>query len=445
MTSSNLVIKSATLVNEGHKSIADVQISQGRIERIDASIDTPNGYEEYDALGLLLIPGMIDDQVHFREPGLTPKADIGSESRAAIAGGITSVMEMPNVMPPTTSMEAIYYKQKLARLKSYCNYAFYLGATEDNIEDIKTLDTANVCGVKVFMGASTGNLLVESPEALERIFKECPTLIATHCESGPVIRQNRQQLPQPMIIFDHPKLRDEHACFASSAYAVALAHKHQADLHVLHLTTAKELPLFDAGPIATKKITAEACVHHLWFDDRDYEEYGNLIKCNPAIKSQQDRAALLKAIRNDTLDIIATDHAPHLLEEKEQDYEKAPAGIPLVQHALLILFELVKKGELTVETLVQKTAHNPAIRFKVKDRGFIREGYFADLVLVDTNSATQVSNQNMLYKCQWTPFHEKEFSATIKSTWVNGIQMYSDAEGVRSSPNGKALEFVSRN
>ncbi|WP_348983657.1 amidohydrolase family protein [Idiomarina aminovorans] len=248
-----------------------------------------------------------------------------------------------------------------------------------------------------------------------------------------------------MTIFDHPKLRDEHACFASSAYAVALADKHQADLHVLHLTTAKELSLFDAEPIATKKVTAEACVHHLWFDDRDYEEYGNLIKCNPAIKSQQDRTALLKAIRNDTLDIIATDHAPHLLKEKEQHYEKAPAGIPLVQHALLILFELVKQDELTIETLVEKTAHNPAIRFKVKDRGFIREGYFADLVLVDMNHATQVSNQNVFYKCQWTPFHEEEFSATIKSTWVNGIQMYSDTKGILSEPSGKALEFERSN
>ncbi|RUO26899.1 dihydroorotase [Aliidiomarina minuta] len=438
----NFVIKNAKVVNEGRQFHSDVLVRNGCIDKIQSEINTPRSFTEYDAEGLLLMPGMIDDQVHFREPGLTAKGDLATESMAAVAGGITSVMEMPNVSPATTNMSAIAHKLDLASTKSFCNYAFYLGATESNIDDIKSVDIDRVCGVKVFMGASTGNLLVENPAALEAIFRESPILIATHCESGPVIERNRLSLQDPLTIFEHAALRNDEACFVSSSYAVSLARKYDANLHVLHLTSAKEMPLFDSGPIEHKKITAEACVHHLWFDDQDYAQLGNLIKCNPAIKSAQDRKQLLQALRHDVLDIIATDHAPHLLSEKNQSYPAAPAGIPLVQHALLMLLDLVKQGELSIESMVQKACHNPAIRFEVKNRGFIREGYHADLVLLDPATPTHVSNTDTFYKCQWAPFDGQSFFSSVKSTWVNGIQCYRDGKIVCAQAAGQAIEFT---
>lgn len=439
-----ILIKNAQLVNEGKVFSSDVRICNERIENISGSI-TPSGSEEVvDASGFYLLPGMIDDQVHFREPGLTHKGTIASESRAAVAGGITSFMEMPNVNPSTTTIEALESKYEIARKRSIANYSFYLGATENNVEQIKRLDPSKHCGVKVFMGASTGNLLVEDPTALEDIFREAPTLIVTHCESGPIIAKNLariEALNRPIIITDHPIIRDAEACFASSSLAVGLAKRHGSQLHVLHITTAKELSLFDPGPISNKSITAEACVHHLWFSDQDYAELGNLIKCNPAIKAVSDRAALIQALHEGRIDIIATDHAPHTWEEKQRDYPKAPAGLPLVQHALLTLFDQVAHKRISLSQLVEKTAHNPAIRYGVIDRGYIREGYFADLVLVDRSTPFTVTPENTLYHCGWSPFMGYRFSSSIVSTWVNG-QLVFDGQNLIERPGvSKRLEF----
>lgn len=423
-----ILIKNAKIVNECQIIEGDLRISNQRISRIDKAIPASDQDHIIDAKGLYLLPGMIDDQVHFREPGLTNKGSIASESRAAVAGGITSYMEMPNVKPATTSIEALENKHEIASKKSIANYSFYLGATEGNLDQIKRLNPHTHCGVKVFMGASTGDLLVEHPQALEAIFCESPVLIVTHCESTPVINRNlefmRSQGREPTIQ-DHPKLRDAEACYASSSYAVDLAKKYQSQLHVLHITTEKELSLFESGAIEDKHITAEACVHHLWFSDQDYLRLGNLIKCNPAIKSSHDRDALIKALHNNQIDIIATDHAPHTWEEKQTEYARAPAGLPLVEHALLSLLDHVKYQRLTLEQVVTKTAHNPALRYAVNERGFIREGYYADLVLVDTNRPTQVWNKETLYQCGWTPFHGHQFSSSIRSTWVNGTQVFN--------------------
>ena len=421
------LIKNARIVNEGTIIEADLRIEGQRIDQIADILSAREKDHVIEANGQYLIPGMIDDQVHFREPGLTHKGTIASESRAAVAGGITSFMEMPNVDPATTTIEALESKYAIAEQSAMTNYAFYLGATEDNLEQIKLLDPQKHCGVKVFMGASTGNLLVEKPSALEGIFRDSPVLIVTHCESGPVIVKNvnkyRQANKTPTIL-DHPLIRDVDACYASSSYAVGLAKQFQSQLHVLHITTEKELSLFESGPIENKHITAEACVHHLWFCDEDYAQRGNMIKCNPAIKAASDRDALIAALHSNQIDIIATDHAPHTLEEKQQDYNKAPAGLPLVQHALLTLFDHVKHGRLSMEQVVEKTAHNPAKRYAIAERGFIREGYFADLVLVNTEQTTAVTHENALYHCGWTPFVNHEFTSSIQSTWVNGQQVF---------------------
>ena len=422
------LIKNANIVNDGKVIASDLRIRNQRIETICADIAAHPNEQVIDAKGAYLLPGMIDDQVHFREPGLTHKGTIASESSAAVAGGITSYMEMPNVNPSTTTLEALAHKYAIASASSLANYAFYLGATEDNIEQIKRLDPSKHCGVKVFMGASTGNLLVENPTALEAIFRESPTLIVTHCESGPVIANNRQTLLQSkseLTIEDHPKLRDTEACFASSSYAVNLAKQYDSQLHVLHITSAKELSLFEAGPVAGKKVTAEACVHHLWFTEDDYPRLGNLIKCNPSIKSKQDRDALIQALQTGKIDIIATDHAPHTFAEKQHVYDQAPAGLPLVQHALLTLMDHVAQGRMTLPQVVEKTAHNPATRYAIQDRGFIREGYYADLVLIDRASPTITTHQNSLYLCGWTPFDGHTFSSKIVATWVNGQQVYN--------------------
>lgn len=425
---STTLIKHALIVNEGKIIETDLRIKDQRIALIANHISATPEDTIYEAGGCYLLPGMIDDQVHFREPGLTHKGTIGSESRAAVAGGITSYMEMPNVSPATTTLEALEHKYTLAANSSLANYAFYLGATEHNIEQIKLLDPKKHCGVKVFMGASTGDLLVEKPEALEAIFREAPTLIVTHCESGAVMDTNKERILQSkpcLTIEDHPKWRDTAACFASSSYAVSLARQYNSQLHVLHITTEKELSLFEKGPIKGKAITAEACVHHLWFSADDYPRLGNFIKCNPAIKSPHDRSALLQALQTGQIDIIATDHAPHTLAEKEQNYAHAPAGLPLVQHALSSLIDHVDAGRLSLTQVAEKTAHNPAIRYGVVDRGFVREGYFADLVLIDPDTPTVVADQTLWYRCAWTPFTDHTFTSRIASTWVNGQQVYN--------------------
>lgn len=439
------LIKNALVVNEGQITETDLLIVGDKIEKIATDIPARQTDRIIEANGCYLLPGMIDDQVHFREPGLTNKGTIASESRAAVAGGITSYMEMPNVNPATTNIEALTKKYAIAAERSHANYAFYLGATEDNIEQIKRLDPKIHCGVKVFMGASTGDLLVEAPQALDAIFRESPVLIVTHCESSPVIRENREALLHSKAVLsieDHPKLRDVHACYASSSYAVDLAKKYQSQLHVLHITTEKELSLFEAGPIKNKHITAEACVHHLWFNDRDYASLGNLIKCNPSIKSKNDRDALIHALHTNQIDIVATDHAPHSLAEKMVDYERAPAGLPLVQHALLSLLEHVKHGRLSLTQVVEKTAHNPALRYAIAERGFVREGYYADLVLVDSQSFTAVTHENSLYHCAWSPFSGIEFSSKIKSTWVNGRQVFCSDNSATDKPLAMPLAFA---
>ncbi|MGO2073817.1 dihydroorotase [Pseudoalteromonas sp. AOP31-A2-14] len=419
------LIKQAYIVNEGKSQIADVRIVDGRIDKIATDISAQAKDMVIAADGCYLLPGMIDDQVHFREPGLTHKGNIASESRAAVAGGITSFMEMPNVSPSTTTIEALEHKFALGRDRSLANYSFYLGATENNLEQIKRLDPTRHCGVKVFMGASTGDLLVEHPVALDEIFKHSPTLIVTHCEDGRVIAKNLETLQgKTLEIQHHPIIRDTQACYASSSYAVGLAKKHQSQLHVLHITTEKELSLFSTGDIRNKHITAEACVHHLWFSEEDYAQRKNLIKCNPAIKAKSDRDALLQGVINGQIDIIATDHAPHTWDEKQVPYGQAPAGLPLVEHALLSLLEHVQQQRLTIEQVVEKTAHNPALRYNISDRGFIREGYFADLVLVDMNDSTLASHETARYKCGWTPFDGHRFLAKIKATWVNGEQVF---------------------
>ena len=438
------LIKNAFIVNERNIIKADVSIVNDKIAVIADSIEATNDEHIIDAAGCYLLPGMIDDQVHFREPGLTHKGSIATESRAAVAGGITSYMEMPNVDPATTTIEALERKFDIAAEDSAANYSFYLGATEDNLAQIKLLDPNKHCGVKVFMGASTGNLLVENELALEAIFRESPVLIVTHCEKGSVIASNTAALLQqgsPFTIQDHPKLRDAEACYQSSSYAVSLAKKHNSQLHVLHITTEKELSLFSEGPIEGKNITAEACVHHLWFCEEDYDVQGNLIKCNPAIKAKSDREALIAALHAGKIDIIATDHAPHTWEEKQVDYEKAPAGLPLVQHALLSLLHQVNEQRLELTQMVQKTAHNPAIRYAVEQRGFIREGYFADLVLVDMKATTTVTHENSLYHCGWTPFDGQAFSARIKGTWVNGQQVF-DGESVLATKAAMRMRFT---
>jgi len=421
------LIKNATLVNEGQQLVADLRIKNNRIDQIASDITATSNDDVIDASGCLLLPGMIDDQVHFREPGLTHKGTIASESRAAVAGGITSFMEMPNVNPSTTNIIELEKKFAIAQQSSLANYSFYLGATEDNLDEIKKLDPSQHCGVKVFMGASTGDLLVEHPQALDRIFEQSPTLIVTHCESSPIIEENYKRFIQEkgsVDIHDHPFIRDEKACYASSSYAVNLAKKFNSQLHVLHITTAKELALFEQGAVLGKNITAEACVHHLWFSNEDYHEKGNLIKCNPAVKTKADREALIKALHTGQIDIIATDHAPHTWEEKQTDYDKAPAGLPLVESALLSLLDQVSQGHLTLNQVVAKISHNPAIRYKVKERGFLREGYFADLVLVDPKKTTLHTHENSRYLCGWTPFNGHQFSSKIVSTWVNGSKVF---------------------
>ncbi|MBN1379670.1 MAG: dihydroorotase [Gammaproteobacteria bacterium] len=438
---SDLLITNATLVNEGLIRHADVYIKNGRIEQIGAHLGHLQAAQTIDATGKIMIPGMIDDQVHFREPGFTHKGDIQSESRAAVAGGITSYMEMPNCNPLTITPQALADKYVIAAEKSLANHAFYFGASNDNIEHIKALDPLSTCGIKVFMGASTGNMLVDNPETLEQIFQYSPVLIATHCESTPIIEANeiryKKQYGNDVPLECHPLIRSEEACFVSSSLAVSLAKKYNSRLHILHLTTAKELAHFNSGPVADKQITAEACVHHLFYNESDYAAKGNLIKCNPAIKSKSDQDALIQAVIDNKIDIIATDHAPHTLEEKQQPYLKAPAGLPLVQYALPSLLEHYHRGVFTLELIVEKVCHAPATRFQLKERGFIREGYWADLTLINLNKPKIVKDKNILSKCGWSPFKGYRFRSRIDTTIVNGNIVYQNGEvsdGFRGLP-----------
>lgn len=425
-------IINARLVNEGVEFEADVVIEDGRIAKIDKGISGQPGETVIDAAGKLLIPGMIDDQVHFREPGMTHKGDIASESRAAVAGGITSFMEMPNTAPLTIDAAALEAKIARAAATASANFAFYFGASNDNLEALKRVDPSRTCGIKVFMGASTGNMLVDNPTTLEGIFSSTSLLVATHCEDTPMIlaleAEAREQYGDDVPMSEHPRIRSEAACWQSSSMAVGLAKRHGTKLHVLHITTAKELALFEPGPIETKQITAEACVHHLFFDETWYGTKGTAIKCNPAIKRPEDRAAILQAVADDVIDIIATDHAPHTSEEKARSYFGAPAGMPLVQHALPSLFEHHLNGRLSLAQIVHKTAHAPAIRYDVAERGFLREGYCADLTLVDLARVTAVNDQPILSKCGWTPFADIVFRTCIDTTWVNGGIAYENGE-----------------
>jgi dihydroorotase len=438
--SQSTLITNARIVNEGQIRTGDLLVVDGRIAGIDRP--APAGATIVDADGAWLLPGMIDDQVHFREPGFEHKGTIATESRAAIAGGITSYMEMPNCNPLTVTHEALADKHRRAAEHSAANYAFYFGATNDNLEAIKTVDARLTCGIKVFMGASTGNMLVDRIETLEGIFANTPLLIATHCEDTPTILANeaaaRERFGEEIPFREHPHIRSAEACWRSSSLAVALAKRYGSRLHVLHLTTGREMELFTPGDLADKRITAEVCVHHLFFDERWYESKGALIKCNPAIKAEADKLALRKALLEDRIDVIATDHAPHTAEEKSRPYGQAPAGLPLVQHALVALFELARQDVLSVPKIVEKTAHAPARLFGVRERGYIREGYHADLVLIDD---TQLADQNEIWsKCGWSPFSGIDLHARVRATWVNGVLRYRDGRMV-DGPGGVPLEF----
>lgn len=439
-----LLITNALAVNEGRSSHQDVLVRNGRIDTIGGDLAGKRADRVIDAAGNALIPGMIDDQVHFRQPGLTHKGDMGTESRAAVAGGITSYMEMPNTSPPTTTIERLEEKYRIAGETSFANYGFYLGATNDNLETLKKLNPLQACGVKVFMGASTGNMLVDDPIALKQIFTCSPIIVATHCEHSPTIDENIRRFQSihgqdiPMAL--HPAIRSETACYRSTAEAVNLARRCHTRLHVLHLSTAKELELFSSEPLDGKRITAEACVHHLYFSGTDYGDKGTLIKCNPAIKTVTDRSGLLTALQDGRIDVVGTDHAPHTLEEKQRPYVDAPSGLPLVQHALVCLLEHVHNGALTLEQAVEKTAHGPARLFDVKERGYLREGYWADLVMVDLNRPTAVDDQPIHYRCGWTPFSGRTFRSRIMATIVSGQLAYYDGR-VNPDPAGKRLEF----
>lgn len=439
------LIRNTIVVNEGRSFRADVLVAKGKIEAIDANIGAPVGAEVIDASGKYLLPGCIDDQVHFREPGLTHKAEIYTEAKAAVAGGITSFMEMPNTVPNTLTQELLEDKYRIASERSLANYSFFMGASNDNIDEVLKTDPRNVCGIKVFMGSSTGNMLVDNRQTLENLFSKCKMLIATHCEDEATIRANseayRQKYGEDVPIECHPLIRSAEACYKSSSMAVELARKYNTRLHILHISTAIETNLFDnKTPLREKRITAEACVHHLWFSDEDYKTKGTLIKWNPAVKTKEDRDEIMKAVFDNRIDIIATDHAPHTLEEKANKYFKAPSGGPLVQHALVAMLELVKQGKTTIEKVVEKMSHAPAECFRVEKRGYIREGYWADLVLVDLDSPWEVKRENVLSKCGWSPFEEQVFHSKVTHTFVNGHLAYRNGK-FDESVKGQRLLF----
>lgn len=441
---SSILIKAATIVNEGRQIIADVFVKDGFIEQIASSINQQADLE-LNAEGKYLLPGCIDDQVHFREPGLTHKGDIYTESRAAVAGGITSFMEMPNTVPNTVTQELLEDKYKIASENSLANFSFYMGATNDNLDEVLKTDPKNVCGIKIFMGSSTGNMLVDNGKTLESIFSSTPMLIATHCEDEDTIKRNmamfKEKYGDNITPEMHPLIRNAEACYTSSSFAVELARKHNSRLHILHISSAKEIALFEnTTPLNRKRITAEACVHHLWFSDKDYAEKGNWIKWNPAIKTEDDRKAIFQAVLDGTIDVIATDHAPHTIEEKSKPYLQAPSGGPLVQHSLLAMLEFYHQGNITLEKIVEKMAHNPAICFNIEKRGFIREGYWADLVLVDLNKTSTVTSENILSKCAWSPFDSYQFSSSVSHTIVSGNLVFEN-QTIKNISTGKRLTF----
>lgn len=430
-----ILIKNVTIVNEGISKVSDILLKDGLIDKIDTNITPAGNYKEINGEGLHLLPGVIDDQVHFREPGLTHKANIHTEAAAAVAGGTTTFMEMPNTNPPAITQQLLQDKYDIAAATSVANYSFFMGVSNSNADEVlRTNDKKKeVCGVKIFMGSSTGDMLVDNYLTLNKIFAESELLIATHCEDERVVTENKAKYPDADNASYHPLIRDTEACFASSFSAVQLAMIHKTRLHILHISTARELQLFtNMFPLTDKRITSEVCVHHLHFTADDYPQYGNLIKCNPAIKAKENRDALWEALLDDRLDIIATDHAPHTWEEKQLPYQKAPAGVPLVQHSLVLMLQYAKQGKLSIEKVVEKMCHAPAQCFQIAKRGYIREGYHADLVLVNMNETYTVSKENILYKCGWSPFEGHTFPAKIVNTIVNGNIVYE---------NGKVLDL----
>lgn len=439
------LITNAHMVNEGRRFEGDLRIRNGRIERIDGQISAQPNERVFDAAGRWLLPGMIDDQVHFREPGLEHKANIETESRACVAGGITSFMEMPNTKPPAVNREALEAKYERGRVSSRVNYAFYLGATNDNLADIQKLDPKAAPGIKVFMGASTGNMLVDNPVTLDAIFRDAPTPIITHCEDTPMINANearaRDRWGDDIPAEQHPLIRSREACIKSTQLAISLARKHGTRLHVLHISTADELALFEPGPVSGKRITAETCVHFLHFSAKDYARLGHRIKCNPAIKDESDRIAITNALAEYRIDVLATDHAPHLTEEKANPYTSAPSGLPLVQYALQVALERVFDGELALERLVEAVTHAPATLFNVRERGYLREGYFADLVIIDPDKPHTVVASEVLSRCAWTPFEGETFRSSITATFVNGQLAWNDGQ-LDDSVRGMRLEFA---
>ena len=437
----DLLIAGGTLINVGKRSENDLLIRQGRIESIGPGLSIPSGCKVIDAGGKLVLPGLIDDQVHFREPGLTHKACIHTESKAAVAGGVTSFFEMPNVSPPTLSMERIEEKCAIANRDSLANYAFFLGASNENLENVKSADPTKIAGIKVFMGSSTGNMLVDEEKVLEGIFRNAPTIIATHCEDTPTIlaneKQAREEFGEEVPFCEHGNIRSREACLLSSTMAVELARREHAKLHVLHITTAEELKLFEAGH---DRITAEACVHHLWFEELSYSTLGSLIKCNPAIKKASDRDAIRQAVSDGRISILATDHAPHTWEEKQGTYFHAPSGLPLIQHSLLLMLEMCEQECFTIEAVVERACHAPARLFQVEERGYLREGYWADIVLVDPSRNTSVKNTELFSKCQWSPFPHMTFTNSVDTTIVSGKIAYQQGKIIPAC-RGQRVEF----
>ena len=443
MSNFDLVLKNCLLINEGQETAVDIGIKKDRIEKIASEI-REESKQIIDLEGKHIAPGIIDDQVHFRDPGLTEKGDIRSESLAAVHSGVTSTFDMPNVNPNTTTMELLAERNQLGSEKSWTNYSYYFGATETNLEEIKKLDPKETCGLKVFMGTSTGTLLVEDDNALEQIFKHCPVTIVTHCEDNDTMKANLEKVKLENEEIDasfHPVIKDDICCYRSSSKVINLAKKHGSDLHVLHLTTEKEIELFDNIATKDKKITCEVCVHHLWFDERDYGELGNLIVCNPAIKKESDRNALREALKEGYIDFVATDHAPHVFEDKKLPYLEASAGIPLIEHSFQIMIELHKQGYYSLSEVISYMSHKVADRFSIKDRGYIREGYKADFMIFDLNKETLVSNETELTKCGWTPFNGKTFSSSVYGTIINGQPIVIDGKLVIDKTASEKLKF----
>ncbi len=439
------LIKNATIVNEDEIFVSDILVENGIIKQIEREIDCPNGAEIFDATGLHLFPGLIDDQVHFREPGLTHKAEIYTEAKAAIAGGVTSYMEMPNTLPQAVTVAELEKKYTRASEVSLANYSFFMGTTNDNLEEINKVDFKNVCGLKIFMGSSTGDMLVDRREILEKIFSSVKALIATHCEDDVIIKKNQQRIieeyGEDIPAYFHPVIRNDEACYSSSSMAVEIAKKHNARLHILHISSAKELALFEnKTPLKDKRITAEACIHHLWFSDEDYAAKGNFIKWNPAVKTAYDRDKILEAVLDGRIDVIATDHAPHTIEEKSQSYLKAPAGGPLVQHSLVALLDLYHEKKITLEQIARKASHNVADIFSIDRRGYIREGYYADFALVDLVKSNTVTKASLLYKCNWSPFEGHTFKSSVIATFVNGNKVYHN-EHFQEEEKGMRMLF----